>query len=70
MGRRQRAELRHREGEGRGDLDAIVTRLEEIRVELDRLFDLKRQRIALASAGADPDQALERSADMVEHYRQ
>lgn len=45
-------------------------RLEAIRIELDRLWDLKRQRAALRAAGGDPDQAVERSADTVERYRQ
>jgi hypothetical protein len=37
-------------------------------VELDRLWDLLRQRRALRSAGADPDEASERDADTVEGY--
>jgi hypothetical protein len=45
-------------------------RLETIRVDLDRLWDLLRQRRALRDAGADPDLAEARDADTVEHYRQ
>jgi hypothetical protein len=45
-------------------------RLEEIRVELDRLWDLKRQRQALSDAGEPADRASERDADVVEGYEQ
>jgi hypothetical protein len=44
------------------------TRLEEVRVELDRLWDLMRQRRALRDAGGDPDDASERDAGTVENY--
>jgi hypothetical protein len=55
------------DGEG---LDATGhQRLEEVRVELDRLWDLIRQRRARRSAGLDPDQASERDASTVEGYR-
>jgi len=47
-----------------------ANRLEEIRIELDRLWDLLRQRQALRDAGQDPGQAQERSADTVERYWQ
>jgi hypothetical protein len=43
-------------------------RLGEVRVELDRLWDLLRQRRALRNAGGDPDDASERDADTVENY--
>ena len=43
-------------------------RLEEVRVELDRLWDLIRQRRALRDAGGDPDAASERDAATVENY--
>ncbi|HEY2869000.1 MAG TPA: DUF2630 family protein, partial [Gaiellales bacterium] len=45
-------------------------RLEEIRVSLDRCWDLLRQRRAKREFGLDPDEAKARSADTVEHYRQ
>jgi hypothetical protein len=45
-------------------------RLEAIKVELDRVYDLLHQRQARAAAGLDPDEAEERSADVVEHYQQ
>jgi hypothetical protein len=45
-------------------------RLEAIKVELDRAYDLLRQRPARIDAGLNPDEATERSADVVEHYQQ
>jgi hypothetical protein len=45
-------------------------RLEEVQVQLDRYYDLLRQRRARRNAGQDPDVANMRSADMVERYRQ
>jgi Protein of unknown function (DUF2630) len=45
-------------------------RLEEVRVELDRLWDLRRQRQALRDAGEPADWASERDADTVEGYEQ
>ena len=45
-------------------------RLEQVSVELDRCWDLLRQRRARRSAGQDPDDAQVRDADTVEHYRQ
>lgn len=66
----ERLQLFEREGEKDPTLDADVERLEEIRIELDRLWDFLRQRIALRGAGLDPDDATERSADVVEKYWQ
>ena len=42
----------------------------ELGVQLDRYWDLLRQRDARRRAGLDPDGAQERSADVVEGYRQ
>ncbi len=47
-------------------LQADRTRLEEVRVELDRLWDLLRQRRALRAGGRDPDGARMRDGDAVE----
>jgi Protein of unknown function (DUF2630) len=59
------------EREGRGDLEpGDHARLEEIKVSLDRCWDLLRQRRAKREFGLDPDDAAARSADTVEHYRQ
>lgn len=66
----ERMQLRGRESGEDPTLDADRARLEEIRVELDRLWDFLRQRIALRNAGMDPDEATERSADIVEKYWQ
>ena len=43
-------------------------RLAVIKVELDRLWDLLRQRKALRRAGEDPERASLRDADTVERY--
>ena len=45
-------------------------RLNAIKVELDRVYDLLHQRQARAAAGKNPDDARERSADVVERYQQ
>jgi len=45
-------------------------RLEEIKVALDRYWDLLRQRRAQEEFGLDPDAVSLRSERTVEHYRQ
>jgi hypothetical protein len=45
-------------------------RLERLSVELDRCWDLLRQRRARRGAGQDPDEAQARDADTVEKYLQ
>jgi hypothetical protein len=45
-------------------------RLQAVSVELDRCWDLLRQRRALREAGRDPDAAVARDAGTVEHYLQ
>jgi hypothetical protein len=45
-------------------------RLEEVQVQLDRYYDLLRQRRARRDAGQDPSSAHMRDADTVEHYQQ
>lgn len=65
--------LRSREQADAEDADQLEEdqrRLEEVEVELDRCWDLLRQRRALRDAGADPDQAHVRDADTVERYWQ
>lgn len=57
------------DAEASGPTDADRTRLEHIRVELDQLWDLLRQRRALAEFGSDPNLASERDAYTVENYR-
>jgi hypothetical protein len=57
-------------GDGHGLTVEEHDRLEAIRVELDRAYDLLHQRAARRSAGLDPKDAAPRSADTVEHYQQ
>ena len=45
-------------------------RMEEVRVALDRCWDLLRQRRAREEFGLDPNDTAPRSADTVEHYEQ
>jgi hypothetical protein len=45
-------------------------RLDALGVELDRTWDLLRRREARRRAGQDPDLEQERSAEVVEGYRQ
>ena len=51
-------------------LDEDRNRLSAVEVELDRCWDLLRQRRALRDAGRDPDDAQARDADTVERYWQ
>jgi Protein of unknown function (DUF2630) len=62
-------ELFEREGHGRLEAGDHA-RLEEIRVSLDRCWDLLRQRRAKREFGLDPDDAEARSTETVEHYEQ
>jgi hypothetical protein len=57
-------------GEHGGIDEAERTRLAELKTSLDQLWDLLRQRRALRHAGLNPDNAEERSASTVEHYKQ
>ncbi len=66
-------ELRTREQADNTNDDALEAdqqRLRDVEVELDRCWDLLRQRRALRDAGADPDEAHARDADTVERYLQ
>jgi hypothetical protein len=65
--------LREREQADRARDDALEAdreRLRAVEVELDRCWDLLRQRRALRDAGGDPDAAHVRDARTVEGYRQ
>ena len=53
-----------------GALEADRERLRAVEVELDRCWDLLRQRRAFRDAGSDPEQAQVRDADTVERYLQ
>jgi hypothetical protein len=59
-----------RSGEGRGPDPGQHQRLEEVKVELDRCWDLLRQRRAREEFSQDPDQVSARDADTVEGYLQ
>ena len=66
-------ELRTREQLDRTDDEALAadrSRLGEVEVELDRCWDLLRQRRALRTAGADPETAVTRDPGTVERYLQ
>jgi Protein of unknown function (DUF2630) len=64
-------ELRQREQRDDDDaLEADRDRLERVQVELDRCWDLLRQRRALRDAGGNPEDAHVRDADTVERYWQ
>ena len=66
-------ELRRREQADRDDdqsLEADRDRLRAVEVELDRCWDLLRQRRAKEEFGQDPDDAEARSAGTVERYLQ
>jgi hypothetical protein len=59
------------ERESHGRLEAgDQARLQEIKVSLDRCWDLLRQRRAHREFGLDPDDARARSAETVEGYQQ
>jgi hypothetical protein len=59
-----------RDSANAGALDADRERLNQVGVELDRCWDLLRQRRALRDAGADPDSAHARDETTVEGYLQ
>jgi hypothetical protein len=66
-------ELRHREESDSHDadrLEADQNRLQAVELELDRCWDLLRQRRALRNAGANPEDAHVRDAGTVERYLQ
>jgi Protein of unknown function (DUF2630) len=66
-------ELRHREEADSLDADRLEAdqeRLRSVEVELDRCWDLLRQRRAIRAAGGNPEDAHARDADTVERYLQ
>jgi hypothetical protein len=62
-------ELQQR-AEGRDPTEQEHARLEEIRLELDRQWDLLRQRRAREEFGLDPDAVRARDPETVEDYLQ
>ncbi|MFE7434160.1 DUF2630 family protein [Streptomyces tendae] len=65
---RQERELREQLAEQVIDESTEHARLARLEVELDRCWDLLRQRKARVSAGQDPDNAHLRPASQVEDY--
>ncbi len=66
-------DLRRRETGDSTDQDRLAQdreRLESVKIELDRCWDLLRQRRAREEFGQDPDGAQVRDADTVERYWQ
>jgi Protein of unknown function (DUF2630) len=66
-------ELRRREQQDREDVESLEAdreRLRAVEVELDRCWDLLRQRRAKEEFGQDPEDAEARSAGTVKNYRQ
>jgi hypothetical protein len=66
-------ELRDREQADAPDDDALTAdreRLGQVEVELDRCWDLLRQRRAIRDAGGNPADAQVRDAETVERYLQ
>jgi hypothetical protein len=65
--------LQSDEGERASSADALAAdreRLNAVSLELDRCWDLLRQRRALRDAGASPDDAEARDPETVERYLQ
>lgn len=60
--------LREQLSKGEISPDEEHTRLRSVEIELDKAWDLLRQRKALRETGGSPDEASERSADVVEKY--
>jgi len=59
------------EAESRGEAgEAERRRLAEVKIQLDRCWDLLRQRRALEEFGRNPDSAQVRSEEVVERYQQ
>jgi hypothetical protein len=57
-------------GDGHGLTAEEQERLDAIKVELDRAYDLLHQREARRAAGLDPREAEQRSSEIVESYQQ
>ena len=59
-----------RDSGGAGADEPRHERLEELRIELDRCWDLLRQRQGREEFGLDPENVHARDADTVENYEQ
>ena len=67
---REEEALYRQAGDGTGLDGPDVTRLQEIKVQLDQVYDLLHQRQGRRDAGQDPADAEERPAAIVEDYQQ
>jgi hypothetical protein len=67
---REEEDLWKKASDGGGLDSGGKQRLDAISVELDRCYDLLRQRQARREFGLDPADAKVRDADTVEHYEQ
>ena len=67
---REEEALWARAGDGTGLDTPDVTRLQEIKVQLDQVYDLLHQRQGRRDAGEDPAEAELRPAEVVEDYKQ
>ena len=67
---REEEELYRKAGDGTGLDGPDVARLQDIKVQLDQVYDLMHQRQGRRDAGQDPSDAQIRSADVVEEYKQ
>ena len=67
---KEEEQLWQRAGAGDGLSADETARLDAIKVELDRAYDLLHQRQGRRDAGLDPNDAESRSADVVERYQQ
>ena len=63
-------ELFAQASDGKGLTTQASERLAEIKVELDRCYDLLHQREARRAAGLDPEEAELRPGEVVERYQQ
>jgi len=57
-------------GDGHGLTAEELARIDEIKVQLDRCYDLLHQRAGRRAAGLDPNEAAARPASVVETYEQ
>lgn len=60
----------HQLQQGSGEDPERHERLQAVKVELDRAWDLLRQRRGQEEFGQDPDQVLPRDPGTIEHYQQ
>ena len=67
---REEEALYGKAGDGTGLDGPDVARLQEIKVQLDQVYDLLHQRQGRRDAGQDPRDAEIRSPDIVEDYKQ